>query len=305
MDVSLACLLRMKLTLFVLSFGPLLCSSNARLEDFPAICADLDKFAPIRCGVICCAGTAGKPNIGWCESHEPETIQLNVVGQLNVAEACRQHLRPDGRPTHCTIIGTGCIYAYDEEAGHPMGGPSATAYDEADVPNFVQNVYARLRISLEQLLRPFPNVLLLRVSYPIDCANMHPRSLAAKLLRYSTITSVPTSVTVMDDLWPRIPRLVESDATGVVNFNNAGTITNERILQLYHDLVDSNIKWVVDENIPDEGTKAFSHLSCARLSKLDPLHPVLTAEDAVARGFRTRAQRLTKHAAKVASNEEA
>jgi 3,5-epimerase/4-reductase len=135
-----------------------------RLEDFPGICAELRRHAPIRCGVVCCAGTAGRPNISWCDTHEPETIQINVVGQLNVAEACRQHLGPDGQPTHCTLVGTGCIYAYDAAGGHPRGGGPETAFTEAHPANFLANAYARLRVALEQLLAPFPNVLLLRVT---------------------------------------------------------------------------------------------------------------------------------------------
>lgn len=271
-------------------------SASARLEDFPGICSELRKHSPIRYGVICCAGTAGKPNIGWCETHEPETIQLNVVGQLNVAEACRQHIDPQGKPTHCTLIGTGCIYTYDASAGHPREGRAETAFSEEDRPNFLGNVYARLRVSLEQLLAPFDNVLLLRVTYPVDCETMHPKNLVAKLLRFSRVTAEPTSVTVMDDLWPRISRLVKRRAVGLLNFNSAGTTDNTRILGLWQKIVDPDHNaWEVDSAVCPEGTRAYAHLSCSKLQALDPEVQVLSAEEAIERAFRARVARLNNN----------
>ncbi len=280
--------------------------SSARLEDFPGLCRELRALSPIRYGVVCCAGTAGIPNIDWCDTHEPETIQLNVVGQLNVAEACRQlrHSTTD-QPTHCTIIGTGCIFSYDAARGHPRGGDATTAFTEADAPNFRGNAYARLRIAMEQLLIPFDNVLVLRVTYPVDCAGMHPRSLVTKLLGYGRVTAEPTSVTVMDDLWPRIPRLVEARATGVLNFNSAGTTDNDRILRLWREYVDpAKAPWerVEPDDAASSTTRASAYLSCARLQQLDPSVPVLTAEEAIARGFRAlAAQRRERLAAERAT----
>jgi hypothetical protein len=92
---------------------------------------------------------------------------------------------------------------------------------------------------------------------------MHPGNLAAKLLKYSRVTAEPTSVTVMDDLWPRLPRLIERRAAGLLNFNSAGTTDNDRILRLWKRIVDpAHPEWNVDATATPEGTRACV-LCCA------------------------------------------
>lgn len=54
-----------------------------------------------------------------------ETLRTNVIGTLNVAEACHT------KGVHMTLYATGCIFEYDE--AHPIGGPGFT---EEDKPNF-------------------------------------------------------------------------------------------------------------------------------------------------------------------------
>ncbi len=240
---------------------------SVRLQDRPGLARWLDRWQPKY--VINCAGTAGKPNIGWCETHQAETIDINVTGQLNVAELCRQ------RGIHCTLFGTGCLYQY--EPG------SNKKYTEQDPPNFTGNFYGRMRAVLEGLVKSLPNVLSLRIAFPID-GQMHPRSLAAKLVQYAKITCVPTSYTVMDSLFPLITQMAEKNVTGIFNFTNPGVTHNGRILKLYKDIVDPKHTWQEVKDGVSAVPRAYSELDVTKLKKMFP--SIESVEGAIASAFR-------------------
>ena len=202
--------------------------------------------------VINCAGTSGKPNIDWCETHTQDTVDINVTGQLNIAHICFQ------RGIHCTLFGTGCLYRYKEERKRPL--------KEIDEPDFKGNVYGRLRAQLESLVRHYPKtVLSLRVAFPIH-GKMHPKSLVAKLVKYKSITCIPTSYTVMDSLFPLIPKMIESGATGIYNFTNPGTTDNGEILDIYSQIFEVHLSWTLEKPSSDQvSARAYSELDVSKL----------------------------------------
>lgn len=156
--------------------------------------------------VICAAGIAGRPTSAWCDSHETETYQVNYLGVLNLMEACRD------TGTHLTVFGSGLVY----------DGSSASAYTEEDVPNLENRVYSKWRIQLERVLQP--NVLYLRILYPCTLDG-DPKCFFTKMLgRRDSVHDISTSLTIVPDLFPKIPELVESGTTGILNFVNQGKI---------------------------------------------------------------------------------
>ena len=84
--------------------------------------------------------------------------------------------------------------------------------------------------------------------------------------------------------------------TGILNFNNAGTTDNNRILVLYKQIVDSSIpQWETDTTPIAEGTKAFANLSCGRLQALERdagAEPVRGVDEAIALGFKAHLKHL-------------
>ena len=205
--------------------------------------------------VINCAGTTGNPNIDWCEGHAQDTVDINVTGQLNVAHICFQ------RGIHCTLFGTGCLYSFREDRKRPV--------IETDEPDFKNNVYGRLRAQLESLVKHYPKtVLSLRVAFPID-GKMHPKSLVAKLVKYNSITCIPTSYTVMDSLFPLIPKMIEAGATGIYNFTNPGKTDNGEILDMYGRVFNVPHSWKLktpsQEHVKD---RAYSELDVSKLEKI-------------------------------------
>eukprot|EP00741_Cyanophora_paradoxa_P011021 tig00020553_g10653.t1 len=231
-------------------------TSSVRIENREELQRVLDDIKPKY--VLCFAGVAGRPNIDWCETHRVETIRANVLAQLNVADACFT------RGIHCTLIGTGSLYTYDQD--HPLG--SGAKYKEEDPPNFQGNFYVRMRILLEQLIREFPNVLNLRVLYPVS-DDFHARSVPAKLTKYAKVVNIPSSFSVLDDLWPALIEMPVRGLTGNFNFTNPGTLDQRTILTLYKEYIDENFIWVEasDEEVKElqKAPRPFCELDVSKL----------------------------------------
>ena len=194
--------------------------SSVRMEDRCALKEELVKVNPGY--VICAAGVAGKPNIGWCESHPMDTLRANVVGVLNVVDVCKSLNK------HVTLFGSGGIFEYDE--AHPEG--SGKTFAESDVGNAQQpGMYVRARMLLEELLKEVSDhALYLRILYPVS-SDLNPQGLIGKLLGFKSVHAVPTSVTVIDDLFPLLSTLSEKRVTGILNFVNSGCIKYPDVLE--------------------------------------------------------------------------
>eukprot|EP00762_Andalucia_godoyi_P001276 ANDGO_04780.mRNA.1 Bifunctional dTDP-4-dehydrorhamnose 3 len=210
---------------------------NERLQKRDFIDKMLDSCKPKY--VVCCAGIAGKPNIDWCSTHVPETMDSNLVCQLALAEDCRK------RGIHCTLITTGALYDSRVED---------KVYTETDTPNCPAHTYYQLRIFEEQLLKFSglgDHVLALRTLYPIT-GDLHDKSLVTKLTRFAKIMKTTTSVTVLDELVPAAIHMMKHNITGTFNFVNPGAISYDDILNMYKEIVDPAASWVSVDPSPDQ-----------------------------------------------------
>lgn len=206
--------------------------ATARMQDREDVQRELDQHAPDR--VVCAAGLTGRPNVDWCETHRVETIRTNVVGTLTLADLCRD------RGIHLTLFATGCTFEYDED--HPIG--SGIGFTEDDRPNFYGSYYSATKGVVEDLLREFENVLILRVRMPISANLDFPRNFIAKIMAYDKICSIPNSMTVLDELLPIACDLAErGEIVGPLNFTNPGVISHNEILELIRDHLRPGLKW--------------------------------------------------------------
>lgn len=184
-------------------------------------------------GVIIAAGVGTRPNTKWCEDHKIETIDANVSSQLEIVRICEE------LGLHLTLIGTAGFYHYDEL--HPLG--SDKGFKEIDAPNNGCNFYYQMRIYLEQLLNDsnaIGRVLNLRAFFPFD-HKVTSSSLIGKLLKFSKINCIKTSMTVLDDLVPLALDMINDHEVGHVNWVCRGTFSNGDLLQAYKRIVDSSI----------------------------------------------------------------
>lgn len=198
--------------------------ADARTESRESVAADLDKYKPTH--VLNAAGVTGRPNVDWCEDNKQQTIRVNVIGTLNVADLCNQ------RDIHHLLFATGCIFEYDTD--HVIGGKGFT---EDDVPNFHASFYSHTKALCEDLLRNYASTCVLRVRMPIS-DDLSPRNFITKIVKYDRVVNVPNSMTVLTDLLPISLAMSQRKLVGVYNFCNPGAISHNEILDMYRDHID-------------------------------------------------------------------
>jgi hypothetical protein len=69
------------------------------------------------------------------------------------------------------------------------------------------------------------------------------RNLIDKLVKYPNICSIPNSMTVLDDMWPIIDKMIEVKENGVYNLTNPGTAEHNWILENYRELIKPEHTW--------------------------------------------------------------
>lgn len=198
---------------------------NARIENREQLAKELDEIKPTH--VLMAAGITGRPNIDWCEDHKPDTIRTNVIGTLNVADVTNE------RGIHNTVYATGCIFKYDE--AHPLG--SGIGFVEESKPNFAESFYSETKGYMEEMLKCFPNTLILRVRMPISDDLFH-RNFITKIAKYERIVNIPNSMTVLTEMLPASLAMAKADLRGVYNFTNPGVISHNECMDLYKKYID-------------------------------------------------------------------
>lgn len=198
---------------------------EARIENRESVAKELDDIQPTH--VLMSAGITGRPNIDWCEDNKPATIRTNVIGTLNVADLTNE------RGIHCTIYATGCIFKYDD--AHPLG--SGIGFKEEDYPNFAESFYSETKGYMEQMLKCYPNCLILRVRMPISDDLFH-RNFVTKIVKYERVVNIPNSMTVLTEMLPASLAMAKKGLTGVYNFTNPGVISHNEVLDLYKKYID-------------------------------------------------------------------
>ncbi|KAI7277414.1 hypothetical protein KC345_g6613 [Hortaea werneckii] len=247
-------------------------TTGVRMESQIEVQRVLDEIRPTH--VINCAGKTGRPNVDWCEDHKLETIQANVIGTLILADECEK------RGVHCTVMATGCKFSTssappspppplapsppstqpDETDSHPRPfllpttGIYASQYTpdhthltsppfrETDPANFSGSFYSYTKSRVEDILKHYPSVLILRLRMPVS-DDLHPRNFVTKITSYARVVNIPNSNSILHDLLPLAVAMAEHQETGVVNFTNPGAISHNEVLGLYREIVDPGFRW--------------------------------------------------------------
>ncbi|TLS25343.1 hypothetical protein PpBr36_07571 [Pyricularia pennisetigena] len=204
-------------------------TTTVRMENREAVMAELEKVKPTH--VLNCAGCTGRPNVDWCEDNKEATMRSNVIGTLNLTDACFL------KGIHCTVFATGCIYQYDES--HPWDGPG---FLETDKANFAGSFYSETKAHVEEVMKYYNNCLILRLRMPVS-DDLHPRNFVTKIAKYDRVVDIPNSNTILHDLLPLSLAMAEHKDTGVYNFTNPGAISHNEVLTLFRDIVRPSFKW--------------------------------------------------------------
>ncbi|CAK7241287.1 MAG: hypothetical protein STHCBS139747_002747 [Sporothrix thermara] len=204
-------------------------TTTIRMENRESVIAELERVKPTH--VLNCAGSTGRPNVDWCEDNKEATIRSNVIGTLNLADACFL------KGIHITVFATGCIYQYDE--AHPWGGPG---FKETDPANFNGSFYSETKAYVEAIMKNYSNALILRLRMPVS-DDLHSRNFVTKISKYDCVVDIPNSNTILTDLLPASILLAEHKETGVYNFTNPGAISHNEVLSLFKEIVRPSFTW--------------------------------------------------------------
>ena len=223
--------------------------------------------------VINAAGKTGRPNVDWCETHAELTYRSNVIGALNLAEACTT------LGVYFLHLGSGCIFNGPRPT---QFGSYSRRWREDDYAN-PESFYARTKYAADLVLSQLPNVAVARLRMPID-STPHPRNLITKLAGYKQIVDVQNSVTVVDDLLAVLHALIEQRATGIFHACNPGAVSHREIMSLYRELVDpaSSPEWIRENELQSRGLAVAPRSNCVladtRLGELGiEMRPALEA----------------------------
>ena len=265
-------------------------SAMMRMEDREAVGIELDLTKPDR--VICAAGTTGRPNVDYLESHKDEAVRNNVIGLLNLADLTNERKIP------LLNMSTGCIYEYETkgEGAHTLG--SGIGFTETDEPNFTASWYSKTKALVEPILMgAFPLVCTLRLRMPIS-DDLSPRSFVTKITKYERVVNVPNSMSVLYDLLPVAVDMCMRGDTGIYNFVNPGVISHNEILAMYKQYIDPSFQWtnfsLEEQDKILKAKRSNNELDASKLVAANPERTIPHIKDAVQLCFQRMQRNLKK-----------
>lgn len=162
-----------------------------------------------------------------------ENMRDNLFSPLVLATLCQQ------RDIHYSYLGTGCIFAYDED--HPMRNEGVHGFDESSTPNFFGSSYSIVKGFTDRLFHFHP-ILNLRIRMPIT-GEKNGRNFITKITTYEKVCSLPNSMSVLPNLLPLVLDMMENKVVGTINLTNPGVISHNEILEMYREIVDPFFTW--------------------------------------------------------------
>jgi len=203
---------------------------ESRVDNVKTLKMELETIKPDR--VVSLIGRTNGKNfttIDYLEQKDKlvENIRDNLFSPVVLALLCNE------LNMHFSYLGTGCIFTTKNKE----------TYDEKAEPNFFGSSYSTVKGFTDRLFHLLPGTLNLRIRMPIT-NERHPRNFITKITSYAKICSVPNSMTVLSTLIPVMIQMSIDKITGTYNMCNPGTITHNRILELYKQIVDPSFTWV-------------------------------------------------------------
>jgi 3,5-epimerase/4-reductase len=255
--------------------------ATARPEDYAAAAAEIDAVAPDAvCSFLGRTHGPGAPNIDYLEQPGRlyENMRDNFIAPMHLAQICEE------RKIQFVYLGTGCIYTYSGEK---------RLFTEQDAPNFFGSSYSIVKGWTNQELHRYRHTLNLRIRMPIAAAPSH-RNFIDKLIGYPNICSIPNSMTVLDDMWLIIDRMIAVGETGPYNLVNPGVVEHDWILQEYRARLNPAHTWRLisyDEQMQYiKSHRSNNELTTDRLSTFCATHelPLPSIKESIARCLESR-----------------
>jgi hypothetical protein len=166
-----------------------------------------------------------------------ENLNDNLYAPIVLAGAAKS------KGLHMLYMGTGCIFEYDSEHTTEVG------FTEESKPNFFGSAYSTAKGFTDRIMNEefADTVLNVRIRMPIS-AKPGPRNFISKIISYKRICSIPNSMTVMEDILPRLADCMEKKICGALNATNPCLIEHRTILNWYKEHQKPDHVWEEIDN---------------------------------------------------------
>lgn len=204
--------------------------AQARPDNYEAAETEIATVAPDAvCSFLGRTHGPGASTIDYLEQPGKlyENMRDNFIAPIHLAQIC------EARGIQFVYLGTGCIYTYTADK---------RLFSEEDVPNFFGSSYSIMKGFTNTEMARFAHTLHLRIRMPIS-REVSTRNFIDKLVSYPNICSIPNSMTVLDDMWPIIDRMIERRTVGTYNMVNPGLVEHKWVLEQYKALIDPTHTW--------------------------------------------------------------
>lgn len=189
--------------------------------DYNSILEVINKYHPDV--VINCIGKTGKPNVDWCETHQDETVEANLVFPSLLARICNK------KSIHLIHIGSGCInYGPSPQSIGIMYEPGWKESDSSNPKSF----YSKVKYAADLALSGYDNVTIFRIRMPISPIP-NSRNLITKLLGYKKVIQEPNSMTFTIDVLNACKWAIDNRKTGIYNLAHEKPLTAFDIVKEY------------------------------------------------------------------------
>ena len=203
---------------------------TARPDDYEAAAAEIARVAPdCVCSFLGRTHGPGASTIDYLEQPGKlyENMRDNYLAPIHLAQVC------EALKIQFVYLGTGCIYSYTAEK---------RLFSEEDVPNFFGSAYSIMKGFTNNEMKRFQHTLQLRIRMPIS-REISGRNFIDKLVSYPNICSILNSMTVLDDMWLILDRMIERHTVGTYNMVNPGTVEHNWVLEQYRRLLAPDHTW--------------------------------------------------------------
>jgi UDP-glucose 4,6-dehydratase len=260
----------------LLDKGWIIVEATSRADNREEVLREIEKVSPTH--IVSLIGrTHGKDfsTIDYLEQPGKlrENLNDNLYSPIVLAGAAKS------KGLHMLYMGTGCIFEYDSEHTTEVG------FTEESKPNFFGSGYSTAKGFTDRLMNEEfgDTVLNVRIRMPIS-AKPGPRNFISKIISYKRICSIPNSMTVMEDILPRLADCMEKKICGPLNATNPGVIEHRTILNWYKEYQNTDHVWEEIDNteLVSSCVKAGRSNNLLDTTRLESLFPdIPRIEDSV------------------------
>ncbi|KAK8118241.1 NRS/ER [Apiospora kogelbergensis] len=170
---------------------------------------------------------------GWISSQIREILEAQ--GKTVIVSKTRTENREQVLTELNELNDRGVVHVFN--CAGLRGTPNADWCEDHSIEVTRSNILGALNV-----MRVYPNVLILRLRGPM-AADLDPKNLVTRLMKYERLINIPSSVSVLSNLLPGAVLMAAHGVTGVFNLVNPGPCTNNDIMERAREHIRPGLAW--------------------------------------------------------------